>query len=138
MQIKFDTQDRLIDGVNYRVTPLTGRHGLKVLSKLTSIVRPVISEGGTEEVAILAIVMELVGRIHEPELMAIVEDMATKTLFDAEGGEKWQVLSKEFDQFFAANYGQLAKWLTFALEANFGDLMEALRDLTGAAAQESA
>lgn len=138
MEKAYRTEDRLIDGVNYRVTPFSARQGMKTLSKITGLAKPALKDADADdEIPIMVLVLEIISQLERSDVEKVVLDLASMTIYDPEGGENFKSLKSDFDLFFSANYAQMAKWLLFALEVNFGDLQKALTDMAGAVPAQS-
>jgi len=113
----------------YRVTPLGAKKGMRVLSRITSILGDTVKAGAkTEAEAKAAFVSKL---MSEDDLSFFCDQFAPNTAVSVDGGKKWPTLSDVFDAHFMANYREMIEWVSFAIEVNFGSFF-------GGAASESA
>lgn len=119
-----EPQEKTINGRTYRVTPLAAGQGLGLLTLITKHIAR-----GLENVTSLAALTEQAGKaiadvaahLDEAHVDRLCKTLAGSAVFEVEPGSgKFVPLSAHFDNHFAAAYGELAQFLAFALEANYG------------------
>jgi hypothetical protein len=125
-----------INGVGYEVRQLPYSIGHKLMLRLTTAVGPVIADALAEapdidqdtplekiemrEIApaLSAALRGLAQHLSEEDFDFAVETLAEYTEISKSKG-KWVPLKQEMEFHFAGNYGELLKWLGFALRVNY-------------------
>ena len=141
----YDVADTNIDGCAYRITKFPARKGFKLFADLGNIAGPALAEvidagKGAEDVesakaalegsgAFAKAAKELFKGLDSPKAAALIDELAAVTMHDPDGGENHRPLKPAFDTHFSGNLGAMIKWIKWSLEAQFGNLFEALSDL---------
>jgi len=119
-----ETKEKLIGKNTYKVTQLGAVTGRKVFAKLMGLVGPAMAvaagEGGVEKA-----LASLFSGLDDANMDYFCDQFAPNTMVST-GGKLFK-LSDIFDLHFAGNYGELASWLLFSLEVNFGDFLDVLK-----------
>ena len=144
MSIESNEEERTIDGVVYRILPLSADVGHKALLRFVKIAGPVIGTArniadglsGPESIR------RLLDAISEDDLDWFVKLFALRTTYCAVedlGKDKWPtlVVSKHFTQ----RYMQMFDWLRACIEVNFGgffaEMMSRVKSAAPAKTEES-
>jgi hypothetical protein len=125
-----EPEQREIDGVVYRVTPLPAGKGLKVMQRIAKVLGPVLTSGATAGAGSVedAVVRELgavAGRLSDDDLEFVSRALAESTTFANGHGAQVQ-LGQCFDLHFAGEYERLLPWMAFALGVNFAPFFKRL------------
>lgn len=123
-----EAQTKVIDGLEYTVTPLGAGAGLKMLAELLKMLGPVV-ENITVTKDVETLLRQAFGIVSEKLDGDAIERMARalseQTRVRMPDG-KQPVLATGFDAHFAGNYMALGEFLVFALEVNFADFFRQL------------
>jgi hypothetical protein len=119
-----ETTTRTIGEDTYRVTPLQAIQGRKVLVKLLKALGPAaeaVADAQSGNVG--ALLAKLTANLEESLVDELCEIFAGRTEF--QHGSKWIGLGEagQFDLHFIKKYGQMAKWLAFCVEINYGSFL---------------
>lgn len=126
-----EPQDKVINGRNYRITPLGASKGLGILTLLTKHIAR-----GLESVPSLAALAEHAGTALADVASNLDEahvDRLCKTLAESAqveptpGSENLVPLASCYENHFAGNYGELVAFVAFALEVNFGSFLDLIK-----------
>ena len=120
-------QQRIIDGVTYRVWPLPFTRGRRVLQRLLKVLGPIIAAGGLAESKFeqgAAVLGALPDALSETELDFLENTFADQSHYLAPNGSEWIALASgaNRDLHFAARYHAYVAWLIFSIEVNFACL----------------
>lgn len=124
-------QEKLIDGVNYQVSPMAfgvGRQALLRFIKLASpIMSSVLENKGSMETAAAAALRVLPAVLSEEDLKYFATEFGRYSRYQHDN--KWVPLPPENQELhFAGRYSAFFGWLAFSIEVNFGpffrDLLE--------------
>ena len=115
-----------IGGRVYEVTPLPAGPGVRVMVQLARMFAPAL--GAATSLTALATAVrsgfaDVADRLDPEQLEALCRTLATYTRVEVTPG-KVVGLSEVFDLHFQANYFELLLWLKFALQVNFGPLVD--------------
>lgn len=123
------SEDRQIGDYNYTVTQLGAVKGSEVMVRLANVLGKVVSKGSNLKEALASVASSLA----PADLQFLCDAMATRTLVS--GGEyKGPVeLPRVFDMHFAGKYLEMLRWLSFALEVNFGGFFRGIGERAEAA-----
>lgn len=138
-------QDREIDGVTYRVGPLTAAVGRKLLVELKSLLGPTLAEivrgAGSLDLSEKSLLDMDLGPVANaiaafaedvtPEKYEyIVTTLASQSQYSEDGGKF--IPFKMNTEHFRGRYLSEIKWLAFALEVNYSDFLSVLNPTTNA------
>lgn len=129
------TEERRLGTTNYKVTQLGASAGMQLLVRLTKVLGPSVGEltktGGAANIldargdAVAGAIAELAKNLTYEDLAHTCDVLGEFTEVGLEGG-KWIRLNRDNRELhFAGNYGELMRWLVFALEVNFGSFFGA-------------
>ena len=121
-----EAEVRDIDGFTYEVRPLATTKGLKLMTMLAQVLGTgvgVVMEGPT---GVARAVPSLLDKITDTMLTEVCVMLGERTTVHL-GAKKPQLTGEVFEAHFAGRYHALVQWLRFALEVNFGPLVEWLR-----------
>lgn len=143
--MQIEQQDRIIDGVTYRVGPLTAAVGRKLLVELKTILGPTLAEivrgAGSLDMSEKSLLDMDLGPIANaiaafaedvtPEKYEhIVTTLAGQSQYSEAGGNF--IAFKMNTEHFRGRYLSELKWLAFALEVNYSDFLSVLNPTTNA------
>jgi hypothetical protein len=125
------TQERVIDGMTFRVTQLPAMRGVKMLNRLVRILGPAAGRafagadpsaglGGLDVGALGGAVAALTERLSDDELESII-----RTLLETATVDNTPLLPV-FDLKLQGRMGSLLKLLGFALEVNYSNFTSVL------------
>ena len=128
-----ESETTTINGRTYEVTKLPYKLGKKILLILYRTVGPAAAEalakapeGNLADIqvrhlapAFSAAVGGLAERLEEKDFDLVVDTMAQYTKISKEGASNLIPLKGEIEFHFSGNYGELFKWLGFALRVNY-------------------
>jgi hypothetical protein len=127
------SQERTIGGTTYKVTQLGASTGLQLLVRLTKVLGPSIGEltktGGANILdakgdAVAGAIAKLAEHLTYEDLAHTCDVLGEFT--EILNGAKAMKLTREARELhFAGNYGELMRWIVFALEVNFGSFFGA-------------
>jgi hypothetical protein len=106
---------KTINDVNFKVTQLGFEDGIELLSYITNLLGPALAK---DNITFASFIGEIAKNVSASSLKEIIHKLAKTTRIERELG-KWPILEPEVD--LAGNYDLTFKWLSFALEVNFGD-----------------
>lgn len=125
------TEERTIGGSAYKVTQLGASAGMQLMVRLTKVLGPVLGEltrgmgeGETDLMSVrgdaLAGALQQLGeKLNYEDLDYVCETLGAFTEV-SNGDGKWLRLKRDIREVhFAGNYGDLFRWLGFALEVNY-------------------
>jgi len=110
-------KEKTIHGTKFKVTQLGFADGMELLTMLGQIVGPVLSDP-IKAANPAAMLGNIICRLSFSDVSTITDKLAKTTRIEREPG-RWPVLEPEVD--LAGNYELTLRWLSFALEVNYGD-----------------
>lgn len=120
-----EASTKRIGETNYKVTQLRAVKGRRLLVKLLKALGPAATAiQDAKDGNVGALLGKLTGSLDEDLVDELCDTFAGCTEFDL-GNGKWIGLGEtgQFDLRFAGKYGDMVKWLTFALEVNYGSFL---------------
>ena len=141
-----EPESRVIDGVEFKVTPLARKAQRTAFVKLTKIIAPAVAKAadGAKSVAdlqahmgkhLVSVIDSLASKV-EVEDLDYFEGLFSKcTEYSEDGGEKWPHLRHEEnrDAVFGGRLPLYFQWMKFCLEVNFSDFLEFAKPASPAA-----
>ena len=120
-----ESSTRKIGDTAYRVTQLQAVKGRKLLVKLLKALGPAaeaITDAQSGNVG--ALLAKLTENLDETLVDELCDVFAASTEYELASG-KWVGLGEAgiFGLHFAGKYGEMAKWLAFAVEVNYGSFL---------------
>ena len=112
-------KEQTINGINFKVTQLGFADGMELLTTLGHIIGSTLSDPKAAS-SPAAMVGAIISRLTFAEITSITTKLAKSTRIEREPG-RWPVLEPEVD--LAGQYELTLKWLSFALEVNYGDFL---------------
>lgn len=126
------TEQRTVGSTAFKVTQLGASAGMQLMVRLTKVLGPVLGElakggdsnGATNLMdvrgdALAGALQQLATHLTYEDLEYVCETLGAMTEIEMEGG-KWVRLNRAMREIhFAGNYGELFRWLAFALEVNY-------------------
>lgn len=138
---------KTIGNDTYEVKPLPAGQGIRMLARLGKILGPGVDTAVKQGTAGDAFGLDIRGVISgfgtvaaalDPvEFEAILREFAATTTLIVEGSGKPTVLLQVFDLHFAGRFEVVFEWIAFALEVNFGPLLDALGAIAPARAADA-
>lgn len=115
-----------IGKTTYRVTPLGAKQGCKVFTRLANLLGSGLKGAGPgmDRFAAFGTALE---SLKDSDFEYFCDAFAPVTEFNT-GDQRWPHLSDFFDDHFAGNYLEMLEWLEFAVEVNFGDFFDAVKE----------
>jgi len=129
------TEEKVIDGVTYKVTQVGAKEARKVqlrLARVAGALMPLALDGSQGAGALAAVASSLARVMTDEDLALVIDTFANQTLFQ-DPGAGWRGLPEHYDEHFAGAALRHLRWLRFALEVNFSDFFVALGPAPGAA-----
>lgn len=133
----FQAHHKVIDGFDYKVTEMPALKAFHTFVDLTKIVGESYAhlaakaEESTPQEVVGECVRLLIKNLDHAKSESILKEMAGVTMFCAAGESNHMPLSQHLNMHFAGKMGRMVKWLHFALEVQYGNLLEALSDFDG-------
>lgn len=129
-----------IGDYRYRVTQLGVTQGLEVMAELAKMLLPGMggmasgglgkilqADTGSQQFAMAA--TKLAQAIDSAKVQKVVKVLAKTTAVFGEGfGDAGAPLDIHLEDHFAGRYGELVGWMKFALEVNYGNFFEGLKN----------
>lgn len=118
-----ESSTRRIGRYEYKVTQLQAIKGRRLLVKLLKALGPAaeaLSVSSQDNAG--ALIGKLTAGLDEALVDELCDTFAARSEFQLENG-KWMDLAGQFDLHFAGQYGEMAKWLAFAVEVNYGSFL---------------
>jgi hypothetical protein len=114
-----DVKTHEINGTTYIIQPLVPKTGRKVLMRLIRLFGPAFEaiEKGDP-------IATLTKALTDDEVDFLTDAFIDSTRLQKGGGEV--PLKGQFDNHFAANYGEMMLWLWACINTNFGSFLEGL------------
>lgn len=132
MSLQDRMQERTIDGVLYRVTPLPFGIGQQALMKLIKALAPLFSAASAKDnTAFIAAIPSALSADDLAWFCRVLGDGggAKDYLCQVKDGEAWATLvDKRQDTHFAGRYDIFGKWLLFCLEVNFRSFFDGIKN----------
>ena len=128
MSTGFEQQDKEIDGVVYRVTPLGMNDAQKILLRIGKLVGPA-AMGSVTNANDLA--RAIAAAIDETVIIGILDALRDKTNVRYSDGRELPLRNEYNAHFAGAGMVRWLPWLAWALEVNFGPFFASLPDLLG-------
>lgn len=114
-----DVKTHEINGTTYIIQPLLPKVGRKVLMRLVRILGPAFE--AIEKGDPIATLMKA---LSDEEVDFLTDAFVDTTRIQKGGGEV--PLKGQFDNHFAANYGEMLLWLWACIQTNFSSFLEGL------------
>ena len=116
------TKETVIDGTSYRIKQFGAETGSDVLFRLGR-----------------GLAMSDLKPSDFTYVRDLLRDNTEVQIVDTKGDGRrtWVPLASSFDDHFSGRYKEMAEWLKFAFETNFGDFLGVVRDLVGSRADLS-
>lgn len=118
-----ETKTRQIGEYKYRCTQLGALKGRKVLVRLLKTVGPALD--GVSEGSVGSLLGKLASSLDEDTVDYLCDTMAARTEVELPSGKSVD-LAGIFELHFAGKYGEMVKWLAFAVEVNFSSFFSDL------------
>ena len=125
--MSIDKKTRKINGVEYEIFQLGALEGRRLFIRLARLSGPVLGAIKDLKNAELNVIFKELARVlTEDDLEYICELLGPYTSITVNG--KTNDLTPEVqDTHFAGNYGEMFKWIMFALEVNYKDFFSILK-----------
>lgn len=146
---EIETQTREIDGVLFRVTPMSLTAARRGLVKLAKVVGPSLAQAMNEAPSLDALKADMAGanlvdavssfmdKISDQDLEWFEDQIGKHSAASMDGGDTWPALVKaNRDQIFQGRLLLYFRWLAFGLEANYSDFFGWLRSAADDAGPE--